>query len=477
MKEWLAKQAEIETWLDRITPVLASFGKDILAALFLFFIGRRLVKWLNKLLKRSFERSNMEEGLSNFLLSLINISLNVVVIFISLSVFDAVVTSIMAVLGSAGLTLGLALQGSLSNFAGGVLILIMKPFQVGDYIITGAKEEGTVVGIDVFYTHLLTVDNKRVVIPNGGLSNASIINVTREPIRRLDILVSVDYSENIKKVKDILLKLAQSQKMALMDRPVDVYVNSFDPSAISIGLRIWTKTEDYWTLKWKLLEEIKEEFDKNQIVIPFDQLDVNVNGGMSGVLTDLEDNRLTENKELPGNMDTLEELEADYKKALSYLVRPDYEEGVRMIKELANKGYAPAQYKLGMMYYESYRASEDNTGGIARDYKKAAEWYQKAAGQGNSYAQYELGRCYADGKGVDKDIDLALMWYRTAAAQENSYAQYELGLCYYYGDGVEKDKGITKAWWQKAAVNGNANAKVRLEEVKDIEAKEIDEIG
>lgn len=464
MKEWLAKQAEIGTWLDRITPVLASFGKDMLAALFIFIVGRRVVKWFNRLLKRSFERSSIEEGLSHFLLSLINISLNIVVIFMSLSVFDAVVASIMAVLGSAGLTLGLALQGSLSNFAGGVLILIMKPFQIGDYIITAAKEEGTVIGIDVFYTHLLTVDNKRVVIPNGGLSNSSIVNVTHEPVRRLDLLVSIDYSENIKRVKDILLQLAESQEMALKERPIDIYVNSFDPSAISIGCRIWTKTENYWSLKWKLLEEIKEEFDKNEIVIPFDQLDVNMNPVIAGALK--------EEGKKPAK--TLEEQEVRYNKAVSCLVRSDYEEGVKVIKDLAENGYAPAQYKLGLMYFESYRATEGSTSGIARDYVKAAEWYKKAAEQGNSYAQYELGRCYADGKGVDKDIALAIEWYRKSAAQENSYAQYELGLCYYYGDGVKKDKAITKAWWLKAAANGNANARVRLEEVEDIEAKEID---
>lgn len=276
MKEWLAKEAEIETWLNRITPPLAALGKDIVAALVIFFIGRRVVKWLNKVLKRSFERANMEEGLSHFLLSFINIALNIIVAFMAVSVFDAAVTSIMAVLGSAGLTLGLALQGSLSNLAGGVLILVMKPFQVGDYIITAAKEEGSVIGIDIFYTHLLTVDNKRVVIPNGGLSNSSITNVTREAVRRLDLLVSVDYSEDIQKVKRILLELAKAQELVLKEKPMDVYVNSFDPSAISIGLRVWTATENYWVLKWKLLEEIKEEFDRNEIVIPFDQLDVNI---------------------------------------------------------------------------------------------------------------------------------------------------------------------------------------------------------
>jgi small conductance mechanosensitive channel len=276
MKEWLAKQVEIEVWLERITPTLLTFGKNLIVALLIFFLGRRVAKWLNRLLQKSFERSNMEEGLSHFLLSLIQVVLNVIVVFMAISVFDVAVASIMAVLGSAGLTVGLALQGSLSNFAGGVLILFMKPFQVGDYIITGAKEEGTVMGIDIFYTHLLTPDNKRIVIPNGGLSNSSITNVTREPVRRLDILVSVDYSEDILKVKEILSKLVEKEDMVEKDRPVDIYVSSFDTSAISIGLRVWTATECYWQLKWKLLEEIKAAFEENKIVIPFNQLDVNM---------------------------------------------------------------------------------------------------------------------------------------------------------------------------------------------------------
>jgi small conductance mechanosensitive channel len=276
MKEWLAKQVEIEVWLERITPTLLTFGKNLIVALLIFFLGRRVAKWLKSLLQKSFERSNMEEGLSHFLLSLIQVVLNVIVVFMAISVFDVAVASIMAVLGSAGLTVGLALQGSLSNFAGGVLILFMKPFQVGDYIITGAKEEGTVMGIDIFYTHLLTPDNKRIVIPNGGLSNSSITNVTREPVRRLDILVSVDYSEDILKVKEILSKLVEKEDMVEKDRPVDIYVSSFDTSAISIGLRVWTATECYWQLKWKLLEEIKAAFEENKIVIPFNQLDVNM---------------------------------------------------------------------------------------------------------------------------------------------------------------------------------------------------------
>ncbi|HEX3021718.1 MAG TPA: mechanosensitive ion channel domain-containing protein, partial [Lachnospiraceae bacterium] len=169
----------------------------------------------------------------------------------------------------------LALQGSLSNFAGGVLILLMKPFRVGDYIIT-ATNEGTVTSLDIIYTRLLTADNRLVVIPNGALSNSSIINVTHEPIRRLDISVLIDYSENIKKVKDILESLAKSHELVLQDREINVFVNSFDPSAINIGIRMWVERDNYWILKWDMLEKIRDEFENNQVTTPFDQVNVNI---------------------------------------------------------------------------------------------------------------------------------------------------------------------------------------------------------
>lgn len=184
-------------------------------------------------------------------------------------------SSIVALVGSVGLTLGLALQGSLSNFAGGVLILILKPFRIGDYIIIGGNE-GTVTSIDIFYTKLVTFDNRLLIMPNGVLSNTNIVNVTNEPRRRLDINLPINYSENIKKVRDILLNIVQNHEMVLQDLDITVVVNSFDPSSINIGLRVWVATENYWPLKWGLLEQIKSQFDENEITIQLNQLDVNL---------------------------------------------------------------------------------------------------------------------------------------------------------------------------------------------------------
>lgn len=267
---------ELPTWLDKILASLLRFGKLFLIAIVIILVGRKLIKSLVGLLHRSLNRSNLDEGVTKFLVSAVSISLNIILMIIAANVIGLETSSLVALVGSAGLTLGLALQGSLSNFAGGVLILVMKPFRIGDYIIVGTNE-GTVSNIDIFYTKLLTVDNRLIVIPNGTLSNSSIVNVTNEPIRRLDLAISVDYSENIKKVKDILWKIGNENEMVLKEEyNIDVFVGSFDPSAISIGLRVWVAKENYWILKWELLEKIKEIFDEEGVQIPYDQLDVNV---------------------------------------------------------------------------------------------------------------------------------------------------------------------------------------------------------
>ncbi|QHQ61836.1 mechanosensitive ion channel [Anaerocolumna sedimenticola] len=252
------------------------FIKRLLFAVIILVIGKKLIHYFTGLLAKYFNRTKMEISVSGFLLAMIRAVLYIVLAaFIIIQVIGIASAPIIAILGSAGLSIGLALQGSLSNFAGGVLILLLKPFRVGDYIITGGNE-GTVTAIDIFYTRLLTVDNRLLVMPNGSLSNANIINVTYESKRRLDISVLIDYSENIKKVKDILIEIAENHELVLKDQDISVFVNSFDPSAINIGIRVWVLKENYWTLKCELLELIKNQFDKNKITIPFDQLDVNI---------------------------------------------------------------------------------------------------------------------------------------------------------------------------------------------------------
>ena len=266
---------KIELWLREQVPVVVHILVTILIALVVFYICGKLIKLIIKLMRRNFLRWETDAGVEKFMISLCKVVLNVVRVIVVAQILGLETSSVVAILGSAGLAIGLALQGSLANFAGGVLILVMKPFRMGDYIIYGDKE-GTVSNIDIIYTRLLTPDNRVVILPNGTLANSAVINATQEGMRRLDLTVSVDYSENIKKVKDLLEELLNGHAMVLKEKDIDIFVNSFDPSSVSIGFRIWTKTEDYWNLRCMLLEEMKEAFDKHKIVIPYGQLDVNL---------------------------------------------------------------------------------------------------------------------------------------------------------------------------------------------------------
>lgn len=267
----------IRTYLEGMVPSLLSFLVQVVVAIIVLLIGSRIIKFLLKLIRKSLDRSKVEAGVVTFLCSLVKYSLYFVLVMIILAQFGVTTSSVVAVLGSAGLTLGLALQGSLSNFAGGVLILLLKPFVVGDYIIDGATgQEGTVSSITIFYTKLLTVDNRMIMIPNGSLSNSSITNVTHMEKRRIDLVIGVSYEADLAKTKQVLSEVAQHEASRLPDEPVDVYVAELADSSVQMGVRIWVKTEDYWPTKWKLTEDIKNALDANDISIPFPQMDVRV---------------------------------------------------------------------------------------------------------------------------------------------------------------------------------------------------------
>lgn len=269
----------LEKILDKLFEKLSALGSNLLTAALVAIIGWYIIKFIVKAFSKLLFRSKLDDSVASFLTSLTGMVLKILLIIIVITTLGIDVTSILALVGSAGLAIGLALQGCLSNFAGGVLILILKPFKVGDYILDGNGNEGTVTSIDIIYTHLLTADNRAIVVPNGALSNATIMNNTEQEVRRIDFNVSVDYSENIDKVKRILLELAQNDEFVIKGdetRPYSAFVNKFDPSAISMTLRVWVTTADYWTAKAHIQEMIKMAFDKNDIVIPYDKLDVNI---------------------------------------------------------------------------------------------------------------------------------------------------------------------------------------------------------
>ena len=265
----------IPLYIQEKIPKALDLCLHLAIALLLYYLGTKIIKLVLKFTKKSFLKSNMEEGVSNFLFSIIKIALYFVLILTICQFLGLATSSVIALLGSAGLAVGLALQGSLANFAGGVLILIAKPFVVGDYIIVG-DQEGKVISIDIIYTKLQMVDNKIVIMPNGALADSNIINVTDQNKRRIDIEVAVDYSEDIKRVRDILKEIIERQNQILLDESVDVVVGALNTSSVDMLIHVWVKKEDYWTVRWEMLEEIKERLGEESSVIPFTQLDVNL---------------------------------------------------------------------------------------------------------------------------------------------------------------------------------------------------------
>ena len=259
---------------DKI-PAVVDAALHMIIALILFAIGKKLVKLLLKLLRASFDKSSMEEGVAHFLLSSIKFALYAVLILILCQFLGFATSSIIALLGSAGLAVGLALQGSLANFAGGVLILMMKPFVVGDYIVVGDLE-GTVIGIDIVYTKLQMVDNKTVVLPNGKLADSNIINVTNQDKRRIDLEIGVSYDADLQQVRHVLQEIIKDQEEILAGEPVDVVVGALNSSSVDMAVHVWVKKENYWPVRWRMLEQIKLRFDQEGIEIPFNQLDVTV---------------------------------------------------------------------------------------------------------------------------------------------------------------------------------------------------------
>ena len=266
-----------QEYIDMYLPVAIQFGLRLLLTILLFIIGSRLIKVVRKIVRRSMERAGADTGVRQFMDSLIKVILYFLLIMFLADGIGVDTTSVMALVGSAGLTIGLAFQGSLSNFAGGVLILLIKPFKVGDYIIyTGGNLEGKVTKIETFYTTLLTIDNKKVVIPNGTLSNSSLINVTAEEKRRIDITVGIAYTANLKLAKEVCLRLMAAQPEVFQDQNNMVVVDELADSSVNLKICCWVSPDDYWSVRWELIEKIKLAFDENGIEIPFNQLDVNL---------------------------------------------------------------------------------------------------------------------------------------------------------------------------------------------------------
>ncbi|MDD2970305.1 MAG: mechanosensitive ion channel [Lachnospiraceae bacterium] len=267
----------IEETLKKLPEQMLTFGLKVVLAILIFVIGGRLIGVIRKIIRKSLTRAGSDAGVIQFLDSFIKITLYIVIVFLIAGGFGVDATSAAAVLGSAGVAIGLALQGSLSNLAGGILILILKPFRVGDYIIEdNKKNEGTVSEIQIFYTKLITPDDKVIVLPNGALANNSLTNVTTTDNRRLDLTVGISYSSDLQRAKQILASILDEEASVIQTLDQNIFVDELGSSAVMLGIRCYVKNEDYLATKWHILETIKYMFEENDIQIPYQKLDVNL---------------------------------------------------------------------------------------------------------------------------------------------------------------------------------------------------------
>jgi len=270
-----ALSGSVEKFFDQLPDKAWTFGVRILLTVVFFLIGMRLIKFVRKIIKKSMTRAGAELGAIQFTDSFVKASLYVLLVMMLASSFGVDAASIVAVLGSAGVAIGLAVQGSLSNLAGGMLILALKPFKVGDFIkesYTG--HEGTVTEIQIFYTELLTPDNQTVILPNGNLANNSLVNVTMQKERRMDVKVGISYQADLRKAKNVLLQLLMEDEAVLKDKDMLVFVDELSDSSVVLNVRCWFRQEDFWRGKWRITENCKLALDENGITIAYPQLDV-----------------------------------------------------------------------------------------------------------------------------------------------------------------------------------------------------------
>lgn len=272
----------LQSYLKQLPEKALDLGLRVLLALLFLFLGIQIIKVIRKIVRRSCKRANADEGVVQFLDSFIKMVLYVLLAFMIASGFGLDAASIVAVVGSAGVAIGLALQGSLSNLAGGVLILLLKPFRIGDYIIEDSKNhEGTVTEIQLFFTKLTTADGKIVVLPNGALANTSLTNVTAAADRRLDVFVGISYDADLLRAKECVLKVLKEEESTLKDMELVSFVDALGSSEVVIGGRCHVKNEDYFQAKWRITEKIKLAMDEEGIAIPYPQMDVHLQGGGS----------------------------------------------------------------------------------------------------------------------------------------------------------------------------------------------------
>jgi len=266
---------QVSKWTDTAIELAMSYGPRLILAIIVLILGLWIINRFIRVMSKGMERSNTEPTLARFLCNLTSVGLKALLLISVASMVGIATTSFIAVLGAAGLAIGLALQGSLANFAGGVLVLMFRPYKVGD-VIEAQGVMGTVAEIQIFNTILKTPDNKRIIVPNGGLSNGIITNFSAEPTRRVDFVFGIGYGDDIGKAKDIIAALVREDVRALQDPAPQIVVSNLGDSSVDITTRVWVNAADYWGLFFDLTEKVKLTFDQEGISIPFPQRDVHL---------------------------------------------------------------------------------------------------------------------------------------------------------------------------------------------------------
>lgn len=248
----------------------------VISALLIYLIGSWIIRLVKRMIDKAFERRQMDVSLQRFLSNLISWILNILLFIVVVTQLGVQTSAFVAIIGAAGLAIGLALQGSLSNFAGGILILLLKPFRVGDYITSSANVSGTVKEIDIFNTKLTTPQNQEVIVPNGVLSNSSVTNYTKLGTRRTWFDIGVAYNADLKQAKEVLMRVIQNNEFAFKDPAPQVVVTELGDSAINLSIRVTASNENFWTMQEQLIIDCKEALDGAGIEIPFPQRDVHI---------------------------------------------------------------------------------------------------------------------------------------------------------------------------------------------------------
>ena len=262
-------------YFSQFIDLLVDYGPKFIAALLTLIIGLLIIKVIVKQLNKLMLKNGVDESLKPFLKSMTSIILKVLLIISVMSMVGIAMTSFIAILAAAGLAIGMALSGTLQNFAGGVMILIFKPFNVGDYI-DAQGFSGIVKEIQIFNTILVSVDNKTIIIPNGGLSTSAMTNYSTQETRRVDFVFGIGYGDDIDKTKDVLNKLILQDKRIMSDPEPFVAVSELGDSSVNFVVRVWVEAGDYWGVFFDMTEQVKKTFDKENISIPYPQTDVHL---------------------------------------------------------------------------------------------------------------------------------------------------------------------------------------------------------